>query len=131
MKKSELQKIVQEEIQKVLNETYYNPEWTLQKIQDWIETYAMNNKLNFKLVKKLDKSSAYGSKTTFYVYDIGNNYGIVIKDDKVAGAPRLSDIEVIIGTKGSGVGNLTNATRMNSSDGNEQYLYKTLTNIVK
>ncbi len=131
MKSSRLREIIREEIAKAVKETYYNPEWKLTAIQDWIETYAMNNKLNFKLVKKVDKQSPGGSKTTFYVYDVGNNYGIIIKDDKVAGAPRLSDIDVIIGTKGSEVGKLSNAVIMNGSDGNEEYLYKTLAKVLK
>ena len=131
MKSSRLREIIREEIAKAVKETYYNPEWKLTAIQDWIETYAMNNKLNFKLVKKVDKQSPGGSKTTFYVYDIGSNYGIVVKDDRVAGAPRLSDIHVIIGTKGSGLGSLTNATSITSSDGNEEYLYKTLEKVLK
>jgi|DEB19_MinimDraft_3_1074340.scaffolds.fasta_scaffold08485_2 hypothetical protein len=113
-----------------LKETYYNPEWKLTSIQDWIETYAMNNRLNFKLLKKVDKKSGTGSKTTFYVYDIGDKHGIVIKDDKVAGAPRLSEIDVIIGLKGSALGSLSKSYTMSGSGGSQQELIKLLDKVL-
>ena len=131
MKTSELRKLIREEIRKSLKETYYNPEWKLTSIQDWIETYAMNNRLNFKLVKKVDKKSDTGSKTTFYVYDIGDKYGIVIKDSKVAAAPRLSEIDVIIGVKGSTLGSLSKAFTISSSDGSQPELTKLLDKILE
>lgn len=130
MKKSELQKIIREEISKALKETYYNPEWKLTSIQDWIETYAMNNRLNFKLLKKVDKKSGTGSKTTFYVYDIGDKHGIVIKDDKVAGAPRLSEIDVIVGLKGSALGSLSKSYTISGTDGSQQELIKLLDKVL-
>lgn len=130
MKKQELQNLIREEIRKVLKETYYNPEWKLTSIQDWIETYAMNNRLNFKLLKKVDKKSDTGSKTTFYVYDIGDKHGIIIKDDKVAGAPRLSEIVVIIGLKGSALGSLSKSYTISGTDGSQQELIKLLDKVL-
>jgi hypothetical protein len=126
MKSTELKQIIREEIRKVLKETYYNPEWKLTSIQSWIEKYAKSKQLNFKLIKKVDRSSGSGSKTAFYVYDIGDKYGIVIKDDKVAGAPRLSEIDVIVGVKGAVLGSLSKSLTMTGASGTEKELYKML-----
>ena len=131
MKKSELQKIIKEEIQKVIKETYYNPSWKLSAVQDWIETYAMNNRLNFKLVHKTNKNSTIGphaKNNTHYVYDIGSKYGIVVRNEKVPGAPRLDQLYVIAGPKGSTLGSLIGASTL--TDGSEQDLIKLLDKVI-
>ena len=137
MKKSELQKLIREEITKVMTETYYNPEWKLSSIQGWIKTYAKNKGLSLNLVKQVDKKTDTGrsfagskSKTTFYIYDIGDKHGIVIKDDKVAGAPELSEIDVIIGLKGSTPGALSKSHSISSGDGSNQELTKLLDKVL-
>jgi hypothetical protein len=137
MKKSELQKLIREEIAKVMTETYNNPEWKLSSIQGWIKTYAKNKGLNLNLVKQVDKKTDTGrsfagskSKTTFYIYDIGDKHGIVIKDDKVAGAPKLSEIDVIIGLKGSTPGALSKSHSISSRDGSNQELTKLLDKVL-
>jgi len=132
MNKSELQKIIREEVRKVIKETYYNPGWKLSAVQDWIETYAMNNRLNFKLVHKTNKNSTIGShakNNTYYVYDIGSKYGIVVRNEKVPGAPRLDQLYVIAGPKGSTLGSLIGAKTL--SDGSEKDLYDMLDIVLK
>lgn len=114
----------------VVNETYYNKEWNLTNIQSWITTYANENRLNLKLVHTATKNSGNSkSKTTFYVYDLGDKFGIVIIDSKVEGAPRLSDIEVAVGVKGSAVGSLTKSFKI--SDSSEKDLADTINKVTK
>lgn len=132
MKTSELRKLIHEEFKKVINETYYNPEWKLVNVQDWIETYATNKHLNFKLVHKTNKNSTIGShakENTYYVYDVGTNCGIVIRNEKVKGAPRLDNLYVYLGTKGSGVGNLVGATTI--TDSSEKDLHDAMDKKIK
>jgi len=122
MKISELRKLIREEVAKATNETYYNPEWMLTNVQDWIETYAMNKRLNFKLVHKTNKKSTIGphaKENTYYVYDVGTNCGIVIRNEKVKGAPRLDNLYVYLGAKGSGVGSLVSATTLTDASEND------------
>jgi hypothetical protein len=129
MKLSEIRNTIKEEIQKALKESYYNPAWKLTSIQSWIQGYADKNKLPFKLLKKVNKQDL-GSKITYYVYDIGDIYGLILKDTKVAGAPRLSGIDVIVGTKGSTLGSLSKALTQSESEGDEKALYDLLDKVI-
>lgn len=132
MKRSELQKIIREEVSKALKETYYNPEWKLTTVQSWLDGYAKKNNLPFKLIHKTDKNSTIGrhAKTnTYYVYDIGDKYGIVVRNEKVPGAPRLDQLYVIAGPKGSTLGSLIGASTL--TDASEQELHKFLDKILK
>jgi len=131
MKKSELQKIIKEEIQKVIKETYYNPEWKLTSVQSSLEKYAKDKQLNLKLIHKTNKNSPIGKHTktnTYYVYDIGDKYGIVVRNEKVPGAPRLDQLYVIVGPKGSTLGSLVGASTL--TDGSEQELTKLLDKVI-
>ena len=143
MKKYQLRNLIREEIRRIIseektlasesvvNETYYNKEWNITNIRSWIETYAMNNKLELKLVKTMVKNSPNSkSKTTFYIYDLGDKFGIVVIDVKVEGAPRLSEIEVAIGVKGSTLGALTKSYML-TQDSSEKELNTTLDRVTK
>jgi len=113
-----------------LYETYYNKEWNLTNIQSWITTYANENRLELKLVNRIDKKSSNSkSKTTFHIYDLGDKFGIVIIDDKVEGAPRLSEIEVAVGIKGSALGSLTKSFKI--SDSSEKGLADMMDKVTK
>ena len=128
---SQLRNIIKEEIQKVLKETHYNPEWKLTSVQSWLEKYAKDRQLNLKLIHKANKNSLIGKQTktnTYYVYDIGDKYGIVIRNEKVPGAPRLNELYVIAGPKGSTLGSLIGASTL--TDGSEQDLIKLLDKVI-
>ncbi len=115
-----------------LKETYYNPEWKLTTVQSWLDGYAKKNNIPFKLIHKTDKNSTIGrhAKTnTYYVYDIGDKYGIVVRNEKVPGAPRLDQLYVIAGPKGSTLGSLVGASTL--TDASEQELHKFLDKILK
>lgn len=132
MKKSELRQIIREEVRRALKETYYNPEWKLTTVQSWLDRYTKKDNIPFKLIHKTNKNSNIGrhAKTnTYYVYDIGDKYGIVIRNEKVPGAPRFDQLYVIAGVKGSALGSLINASTL--TDGSEQELYKFLDKILK
>ncbi len=86
-------------------------------------------RLNIKLVKKDTINKASGSKTAVFIYEVGTTHGIIVLDHKVAGAPRLSEIEVVAGTKGSTVGSLSKTLTL--SDGSEKMLYTMLDKVLK
>ena len=64
------------------------------------------------------------------MYDIGDTHGLILKDTKVAGAPRLSGIDVIVGTKGSTIGSLSKALTQSESEGDEKALYDLLDKVI-
>ena len=131
MNKQELRDLIKEEIQKVLKETHYNPEWKLTSVQSWLEKYAKDRQLNLKLIHKTNKNSPIGTHTktnTYYVYDIGDKYGIVVRNEKVPGAPRLDQLYVYLGAKGSGLGSLVNATTL--TDSSEKELHDTMDKVI-
>jgi len=110
-----------------LNETYYNKEWNLQSIVSWVKDYANEHNLDLKEIhKEVRNSKISRSKTNITIYDIGDKDGIVILDDHVEGAPRLNSIKVILGEKGSSVGSLKNAIRLD--DTTKSDLLKTFDN---
>ncbi len=120
MKKSELKEMIKEEIKEVLNSS----NWTISNIQSWINEYFSNKNMGLKLVDKIEKmDSAYGSKTMFYIYEVGEDHGLIIKSSQVAGAPRLNELDVIVGTKEDSRGKLTNTLKITNSTGNKAMLY--------
>ena len=131
MKITELQKLIREEVRKVIKETYYNPEWKLTSVQSSLEKYAKDKQLNLKLIHKTNKNSPIGTHTktnTYYVYDIGDKYGIVVRNEKVPGAPRLDQLYVYLGARGSGLGSLVNATTL--TDSSEKELHDTMDKVI-
>ena len=131
MKITEFRKLIREEVKKVIKETYYNPEWKLTSVQSSLEKYAKDKQLNLKLIHKTNKNSPIGTHTktnTYYVYDIGDKYGIVVRNEKVPGAPRLDQLYVIAGPKGSTLGSLIGASTL--TDGSEQDLIKLLDKVI-
>ena len=120
IKKSELKEMIKEEIKEVLNSS----NWTISNIQSWINEYFSNKNMDLKLVDKIEKmDSAYDSKTMFYIYEVGEDYGLIIKSSQVAGAPRLNELDVIVGTKGDSRGKLTNTLKITNSTGTKAMLY--------
>lgn len=120
IKKSELKEMIKEEIKEVLNSS----NWTISNIQSWISEYFSNKNMDLELVDKIEKmDSAYGSKTMFYIYEVGEDHGLIIKSSQVADAPRLNELDVIVGTKGDSRGKLTNTLKITNSTGNKAMLY--------
>lgn len=83
-------------------------EWAVKNIEAMITDYASKKGLNFKLVDKKQQVNQYGSKKTIYIYKLGDKDLIMI-DDKAAGAPRLNDFRVGIGTMEPGSSSLKDA----------------------
>ena len=82
-------------------------EWAVQNIAALINDYATKNNLTFKSIDKKQQTNQYGSKKTIYIYKLGDK-DLVMIDDKAAGAPRLNDFKVIIGTMEPGTTVLKN-----------------------
>jgi hypothetical protein len=83
-------------------------EWAVKNIEAMITDYASKKGLNFKPVDKKQQVNQYGSKKTIYIYKLGDKDLIMI-DDKAAGAPRLNDFRVGIGTMEPGSSSLKDA----------------------
>ena len=83
-------------------------EWAIQNITALINDYATNNNLTFTPVDKKQQTNQYGSKKTIYIYKLGDK-DLVMVDDKSAGAPRLNDFKVVIGTMEPGTSVLKNS----------------------
>ena len=83
-------------------------EWAVKSIEALINDYAAGKNLTFKPVDKQQQVNKYGSKKTIYIYKLGDK-DLIMVDDKAAGAPRLNDFRVAIGTIEPGTTSLKNA----------------------
>jgi hypothetical protein len=106
MKTLELRQIIKEEIKNTLKENK-----NISDIVSFISSYASKKDLDFEKTDTISKTSQYGSKTTYYIYSLGDKYGIIIEDSKVAGAGRLNDLVIIGGIK-KGPKGLTNVFKL-------------------
>lgn len=113
-----------------IKETYYNKEWTVTNIKNWLTTYCQNNRIPLKQIDIIKNTSAYGSKKTITVFSIGNEHEAIIVDDKAAGAPRLNTLEFVVGKKGSKPGALTGISKVTDSEGDERSLIKALDKVL-
>jgi hypothetical protein len=86
-------------------------QWAVKNIEAMITDYAAQKGLNFKLVDKDQQVNKYGSKRTVYIYKLGDK-DLIMVDDKAAGAPRLNDFRVAIGTREPGTTSLKNALQI-------------------
>lgn len=109
-----------------LDEVYYNKEWTVTNILKWIKEYGAQNNLELKLVEK--KALSYGPhKTrTLYHFTFGPKFIILIADLKVPGAPRLNEVEVVIGKPSTGNFMAKDAMKQTSIDGDQAAIKKML-----
>jgi hypothetical protein len=82
-------------------------EWAVQNIEALINDYATKHNLTLTPVDKKQQTNQYGSKKTIYIYKLGDK-DLVMIDDKAAGAPRLNDFKVVIGTMEPGTTVLKN-----------------------
>jgi hypothetical protein len=71
--------------------------WNVKNIQALINDYATEKRLDFKPTDTQKHVSKYGSVKKAYFYKLGGK-DLAIIDDKAAGAPRLNNVNVIIGT---------------------------------
>jgi hypothetical protein len=78
-----------------LFEQFLNEGYGVQAIDNSLKAYAESNDLIFKKVNAETKKGSYGSNTTFTVYQLGSKF-IVVKNEKVAGAPRFNSVKVFI-----------------------------------
>ena len=72
-------------------------EWNVKSIEAMITDYASQNGLKFRPVDKKQQVNQFGSKKTIYFYKLGDK-DLVMIDDKAAGAPRLNNFVVGVGT---------------------------------
>lgn len=86
-------------------------QWAVKNIEAMIADYAAQKGLNFKLVDKDQQVNKYGSKRTVYIYKLGDK-DLIMVDDKAAGAPRLNDFRVAIGTREPGTTSLKDALQV-------------------
>ena len=78
-----------------LFEQFVNEAYGVQAIDKSLKAYSEANSLIFKKVDAITKPGSYGSNTTFTIYQLGSKF-IVVKYEKVAGAPRFNSVKVFI-----------------------------------
>lgn len=115
---------------KYLSETYYNKDWSITNIVKWIGEYAADNNLKLTLIRKIKQATPYGGSKKVQAWSIGE-YRLIIIDDKAPGAPRLSEVDVIVGEAGATEFSAKNSLRMNGSDGSRIGLFDNLKRIIK
>lgn len=78
-----------------LFEQFLNEGFGVQAIEKSLQSYAESKKLTFKKLDTIIKKGNYGSSTSFTSFQFGNKF-VVVKYEKVAGAPRFNSVKVFI-----------------------------------
>lgn len=108
-----------------LNEVYYNKDWSITNVLTWLKEFATSKNVEAKLITKEKKPTGYGGSMTLYDFKIGN-LKVVVVDDKVAGAPRLNEIRVIIGKEIPGEKWKVTGVALTSMSGGKETVIKNL-----
>lgn len=102
-----------------VNETYYNKDWNITNIENWILEYANKNGLD----TKENGSKKFGKDKSAKSWLLGK-YNVLIVTEKAPGAPRLGELTVAIGDHGANDFALKDAKSITSHVGDKDQMFK-------